>query len=122
MDIDITMPRQFSYVYHRVRFGSGAGKEVDLFGAAGSEIWVCQSKWWTQDKVGIKVLKELVEQGDMAKASRKHPRIMRLWLFAYSGVTGEAEAFAREHGILWSSKTELNELLRLLGLRELPQL
>ncbi|MCP4405949.1 MAG: hypothetical protein GY801_52735 [bacterium] len=122
MDIDITMPRQFSYIHHRVRFGSGVGKEVDLFGAAGSEFWVCQSKWWTQDKVGIKVLKELVEQGVMAKASRKHPRIMRLWLFAYSGITGKAEAFAREHGILWSSKTELNELLRLLGLRELPEL
>ena len=36
--------------------------------------------------------------------------------------TPKAETFASEHGIFWSSKAELNELLRLLGLRELPEL
>ncbi|MCP4404087.1 MAG: hypothetical protein GY801_43125, partial [bacterium] len=38
VDEDVTMPWQFSYVHHRVRLGSGAGREIDLFGAAGSEV------------------------------------------------------------------------------------
>ena len=54
--------------------------------------------------------------------AERSPRILRLWLFAYSGLTPEAEEFAREHGILWSSKADLNELLHLLDLRELPEL
>lgn len=118
---DITMPWQFSYVHHRVRLGSGAGREIDLFGAAGSEVWIGQSKWWTNKKVGPAVLHAFLEQGDQVREERD-PRTLRLWVFAYSGFTPEAEALAREHGILWSSKAEFNELLRLLGLREIPEL
>jgi hypothetical protein len=118
---DVTMPWQFTYVHHRVRLGSGTGKEIDLFGAAGAEVWIGQSKWWTKDKVGLKELRVFLAQGEQVQAERS-PRILRLWLFAYSGLTPKAKAFAREHGILWSSKAELNELLRLLGLRELPEL
>jgi len=118
---DITMPWQFFYVHHRVRLSSGAGKEIDLFGAAGSEVWIGQSKWWTTKKVGLKELRDFLAQGEQVQAERT-PRILRLWLFAYSGLTPKANAFAREHGILWSSNAELNELLRLLGLRELPAL
>ncbi|MCP5088308.1 MAG: restriction endonuclease, partial [Rhodobacteraceae bacterium] len=101
--------------------GSGAGKEIDLFGAAGSEVWIGQSKWWMTKKVGLKELRGFLAQGEQVKAERS-PRTLRLWLFAYSGLTPKAHAFAREHGILWSSKTDLNALLRLLGLRELPEL
>ncbi len=118
---DITMPWQFSYVHHRVRLGSGVGREIDLFGAAGSEVWIGQSKWWTEKKVGLKELRDFLAQGDQVQAERS-PRTLRLWLFAYSGLTPKAKAFARDHNILWSSSTELNELLRLLGLRELPEL
>ncbi len=121
VDDDITMPWRFSYVHHRVRLGSGTGKEIDLFGAAGSEVWICQSKWWTQEKVGMEELQEFLAQGEQVQAERT-PRTLRLWLFAYRGLTGKAQQCAREQGILWSTKTELNELLRLLGLRELPEL
>ncbi len=120
-DEDITMPWMFSYVHHRVRLGSGEGKEIDLFGAAGSEVWIGQSKWWTKNKVGPKELRDFLAQGEQVQAERT-PRILRLWLFAYNGLTPKAEDFARTHGILWSTKDELNELLRLLGLRELPEL
>ena len=115
------MPWQFFYVHHRVRLGSGAGKEIDLFGAAGSEVWIGQSKWWTNKKVGLKELRDFLTQGEQVQAERS-PRTLKLWLFAYSGLTPKANAFAREHAILWSSKAELNELLHLLGLRELPEL
>ena len=43
---DVAIPR-FSYVRHRVRPGSGKGRETDVPGAAGPEQWVCQSKWVT---------------------------------------------------------------------------
>ncbi len=117
---NVTMPWQFTYVHHRVRLGSGTGKEIDLYGAAGSEVWIGQSKWWTKKKVGLKELRAFLAQGDQVRAER-NPRTLRLWLFAYNGLTPKANAFARDHGILWSSKTELNDLLGLLGLRALPE-
>jgi hypothetical protein len=119
---DITMPWRFTYVHHRVRLGSGRGREIDLYGAAGSEVWIGQSKW-TKVPVGLNVLNELRAQGEQVREEReREPRILRLWLFAYSGLTAEAEEYACEQGILWSSKDELNKLLRLLGLRDLPEL
>ena len=119
-DDDIVMPRRFSYVQHRMRLGAGKGNEIDLLGAAGSEVWVCQSKWVTRDAIGRKVLEDLLVQAEMVKQERA-PLILRMWLFAYNGLTKDARQFAHTNGILWSSKEELNELLRLLGLRELPE-
>jgi len=43
-------------------------------------------------------------------------------IFAHNGLNGEAETFARERGILWSSRKEFDELLVHLGLRPLPDL
>ena len=121
-DEDIAMPWRFSYVHHRVRLGSGRGKEIDLYGAAGSEVWVGQSKW-TKAPVGLQVLKELWLQGEQVREEReRNPRTLRLWLFAYNGLTTEAEEYAHARNILWSAREDLNELLRLLGLRELPKI
>ncbi|MDU9048326.1 MAG: hypothetical protein Q3M30_05720 [Candidatus Electrothrix sp. Rat3] len=117
---DVTLPWRFTYVHHRVRLASGQGKEIDLYGAAGSEIWIGQSKW-TKERVGIKVLRALQAQGEQVKRERE-PRILRLWLFSWSGLTAEAEEYARAQGILWSVQEDLNELLLELGLRELPTL
>ncbi len=49
------------------------------------------------------------------------PSGMRLWLFAYSGLTQQAKNFAGDHQILWSSREGLNALLDILGLRPLPE-
>jgi hypothetical protein len=45
---------------------------------------------------------------------------LHLWIFAYNGLTGDAEKFASEHGIMWSTLVEFNQLLELVGLRQLP--
>ena len=113
------MPWLFSYIHQRMRLGSGTGQEIDLFGAAGSEVWIGQSKWWTKNKVGLKELRAFLAQGEQVRAERS-PRTLRLWLFTYNGLTPQARQFAHDHNILWSSKIELNELLHLLGLRDLP--
>ena len=118
---DIIMPWRFIYVRHRVRLESGRGKEIDIFGAAGSEKWVCQSKWITGKKIGIAVLKELKAQGEDVRDGKPH-RIIRMWIFAHNGLTKQAEAFAKKHGILWSKRKEFDELLEFLGLRKLPDL
>jgi hypothetical protein len=118
---DITMPWPFVFVRHRMRLESGKGREIDLIGSAGSEVWVCQSKWQTRDKIGVEVLQNLLSQTKIVKEDMD-PQTIRLWLFAYSGLTKQAESFAREHKILWSSDQELNELLSHLGLRPLPEL
>ena len=67
---------------------------VDLCGPG----WVCQSKWVQGKKMGLDVLTALWEQGEAVRAE-KEPDVVRLWLFAQDGLTGEAEIYAREKGI-----------------------
>jgi hypothetical protein len=118
---DIQMDWPLSYVHHRVRLQSGQGQEIDLLGAIGIQKWVCQSKWVTTHKVGVAVLQELLAQGQAVQA-RYPTSTIRMWLFAYAGLTQEAEALAGEQGILWSDRTQLDGLLTHLGLRKLPTL
>ncbi|QTA86318.1 hypothetical protein [Desulfonema magnum] len=118
---DVEMPWRFFYVRHRMRIGSGKGREIDLLGAAGSEKWVCQSKWVTGGKIGVRVLRELTAQADIVRKDM-NPRVIRLWIFAHDGLSGPARKFAQENGILWSSRKEFDELLVHLGLRPLPDL
>jgi hypothetical protein len=118
---DVTMPWMFHYVRHRMRIGSGKGREIDLLGAAGSEKWVCQSKWVTGDRIGIGVLRELTAQADAVREDM-NPKVIRMWIFAHEGLTGDAKKFAEDHGILWSARREFDGLLEYLGLRPLPDL
>ncbi len=118
---DIEMPWRFIYVRHRVRIESGKGREIDVIGAAGREVWVCQSKWVKDDRIGKSVLEELVSQAELVKKDM-NPKKIRMWIFAHEGLTKPAMAFAKKHGILWSSRKEFDELLVHLGLRPLPDL
>ncbi len=118
---DIQMPHTFIHIAHRHRLRSGKGQEIDVLGAAWGEQWVYQSKWIQGKKVALDVLTALWEQGEAVKAE-KEPDAVRLWLFAHDGLTGEAETYAREKGILWSSRQEMDELLEYAGLRRLPEL
>ena len=118
---DITMPWPFVFVEHRMRLGSGQGREIDLIASAGSEVWVCQSKWVIETKIGPEVLETLISQAETVK-EHLNPVTIRMWLFAYNGLTNPAISFAESHEILWSSCQELNDLLHELGLRSLPEL
>ncbi|MCP4107535.1 MAG: hypothetical protein GY749_18660 [Desulfobacteraceae bacterium] len=51
-----------------------------------------------------------------------NPETVRMWIFTHDGLTKQALAFAKMHGILWSSRKEFDELLVHLGLRALPEL
>lgn len=118
---DITMDWPLNYVNHRVRLASGQGQEIDLLGSIGGELWVCQSKWVTTRKIGLPVLRALVAQAQ-AVQREYNPNRVRIWLFAHEGLTPDAEKLAREQDILWSNRTQLDELLTYLGLRKLPAL
>ena len=85
------------------------------------EFWVRQSKWWTKHKVGIQALQDLERQGEFLRQEQEI-LTLTLWLFAYSGLMPEAQAYAAERGILWSALPEFNELLDHVGLRPLPEL
>ncbi|MCP4106225.1 MAG: hypothetical protein GY749_11915 [Desulfobacteraceae bacterium] len=117
---DIEMPR-FIYVRHRVQLGAENDPDIDVLGAAGGEKWVCQSKWVTGRKIGIKILEELVAQADTVWKDM-NPQTVRIWIFAYDGLTKQALVFAKKHDILWSSRKEFDKLLVHLGLRPLPDL
>ncbi|MDM8538029.1 hypothetical protein QUF70_14835 [Desulfobacterales bacterium HSG17] len=117
---DIEIP-WFVFVRHRMRLETGKGKEIDIYGAAGTEKWVCQSKWIKEKKTGIGVLKELKAQAD--EVLKENPaRTVIMWMFAHNGLTAPALNFAKKHKILWSSRQELDELLEHVGLRPLPDM
>jgi hypothetical protein len=118
---DIPMGWPLIYVHHRHRLQAGQGQEIDLLAAIGTEKWVCQSKWITTQKVGIGVLQDLLAQAAAVQAEYPQSPI-RVWLFAYAGLTPEAEALAQQAGILWSNRAQLDGLLTYLGLRTLPVL
>jgi len=118
---DIQMPDRFFYIDQRSRFGAGKGLEIDVFAAAGPEVWIAESKWWSDDKVGPKLVKHLLEQAEIVR-QRKGEDLgtLRIWFFAYDGFTEQAEALMRRHKMLWSTGIELNALLEHIGLRALP--
>lgn len=119
---DIEIPWRFVFIHHRMRLQSGKGREIDLIAAAGGYIWVCQSKWWATQSAGIEELRALEAQGELVHQDKEMEVIkLTLWLFSYSGLREDAREYAREHGILWSGKAEMNELLQSVGLRSLPE-
>jgi AAA+ ATPase superfamily predicted ATPase len=122
-DTDIIIPWHFNYIWHRTRLGAGKDMELDIEAAAGSEIWIGESKWWKDRKAGIHDVEILMNKGDLFRR-KEGPglKTLRIWFFSYSGFTEEAEEFIKENGILWSSKKELNDMLNYAGLRRLPEI
>ena len=122
-DTDIIIPWHFNYIWHRTRLGAGKDMELDIEAAAGSEIWIGESKWWKDRKAGVHDVEILMNKGDLFRR-KEGPglKTLRIWFFSYSGFTEEAEEFIKKNGILWSSKKELNDLLNYAGLRRLPEI
>ncbi len=58
----------------------------------------------------------------MREAEGKDLQTLRLWFFAHDGFTNEAEALMFEKGVLWSTRDDLDDLLKLVGLRQLPDI
>jgi len=117
----IKMPGRFIYISHRSRLGAGRGKEIDIYATAGSNVWVVESKWW-KDPVDVNVVKNLMKQGNIVEEIRgKDLKKITLWLFASNGVTENAKKLMEEKGILWSTKENLNDLLKDSDLRKLPE-
>jgi hypothetical protein len=116
---DIQMPWRFFYLEHRLRPGAGNDREIDILGAAGPEEWVCESKWQKGKKASKEVVESLISKAQ-AQLERSQPLVVRTWLFSHDGLTEEAQALAKEAGVLWSSRTDLDGLLKHLGLRPLP--
>jgi len=118
---DIRMPDRFIFIAQRGRFGAGQGMETDIHAAAGLDIWLAESKWW-EKPVGPGAVRHLLDQAELLRERDGHDMRIRLWLFAHNGVTAPAENLMREHGVLWSVRADLDALLKLAGLRELPVL
>jgi len=117
---DIVIP-DFIFVRHRMRLESGRGQEIDVIAAAAPEVWVCQSKWLKNRKIGVGILKDLMSQAEIVQKDLD-PKIIRKWIFAHDGLTPQAKAFAEKNGIFWTVRKEFDELLVHVGLRPLPEL
>jgi len=120
---DIKMPLRFAYVDHRSKLGLGYGMEIDVLAASGIEVWIAESKWWNKQKVNSSVVKKLMDQGNSLKEIEGDKmEILRLWLFANDGVTENARNMLLENNILWSTRENLDALLKYLNLSKLPEL
>ena len=120
---DIIIPTRFFYIDHRNRMSAGKGIEIDIYAAAGGEVWIAESKWWVGRKVGLKIVEHLLTQAERVREREGADlESLRVWLFAYDGVTEEAEDLMRQHNILWSNSKDLDALLTLAKLRPLPEL
>ncbi len=123
-DQDIPVNWLFSYIRHRVRLGAAQDMEVDVYAAAGSEVWLCESKWWRDGRrAGVRDVRSLLNKAERVKAERgDRLEILRLWFFSCSGFTEEAESLMRAEGVLWSDRQDLGGLLAHVGLKRLPEL
>jgi hypothetical protein len=111
----------FSFIRHRVRLGASADREVDVYAAAGSEVWLCESKWWRGRKSGVREVVSLLEKGDLVRSDMgERLEVLRLWFFAHDGFTSEAESLMVEKEVLWSDRNDLDGLLSHVGLKRLP--
>jgi hypothetical protein len=120
---DIPVNWHFSYIRHRVRLGAAEDMEVDVYAAAGSEVWLCESKWWRGRKAGVKEVESLLKKGDQVRADMDDGlEILRLWFFAHDGFTEEAKSLMKENRMLWSNRDDLNRLLAHAGLKSLPEI
>ena len=118
---DVTIPWHFSYVKLRTRLGMGEDVEIDVEGGAGKERWICESKWWLGKKAGQPEIESLIKKGKAVKEKTgKGLQILRLWFFAHDGFTNKAEELMKEKGMLWSTRDDLDGLLKSVGLRQLP--
>ncbi len=107
---------------HRGKLGEGKDLEVDIYAGAGMDVWIAESKWWTKNKVGPDSVKRLLAQAEMVREREEGDPRIRIWLFAHNGVTGPAKALMRKYKILWSTRADLDSLLKLVNLRTLPEI
>jgi hypothetical protein len=96
--------------------------EIDVEAAAGTEMWICESKWWKDKKASVREVKSLlIKAGFMQKREGPGLKILKVWFFAYDGFTPEAESLMKENGFLWSDRADLDSLLIRVGLKKLPE-
>jgi len=120
---DVQVPWQFFYIRHRVRLGTAAEMEVDLYAAAGAEVWIGESKWWRGRKAGQAEVETFLHKADLVREIEGEGlQILRVWFFSHDGFTEEAKVLMREKGVLWSTREDLDGLLKEVGLRQLPEL
>jgi len=115
---DVEVP-DFTYIRLRERFGPGANTEIDVHGGAGIEQWVAESKWQQGRKVGIELVKLLIDKANVVKIEL-NADFVRTWFFSHDGFTSEAEDFMQENGMFWSTREDLDALLDHVKLRRLP--
>jgi hypothetical protein len=91
---EVTMPNRFYDVRLRLRLDASVESEVDVYASTGTEIWLCESKWWETQKVGISVVRHFLDLAEKLKDfegreyfEKEHPLTVHLWLFAHNGVT-----------------------------------
>ncbi|MDL1963837.1 MAG: hypothetical protein LWW98_05775 [Deltaproteobacteria bacterium] len=120
---DITLPWRFIYIKHRTRLGAAKEMEINVEAAAAKEHWICESKWWNGRKVGHVEVESLLRKAELLReAEGEGLETMMVWFFAHDGFTNKAEDLMKEKGVLWSVRKDLDNLLKIVSLRQLPDL
>ena len=68
-------------------------------------------------------MQTFLRKGELVReAEGEGLQMLRLWFVAHDGFTEKAKALMREKGMLWSTRQDLDNLLKSVGLRQLPNL
>ncbi len=119
---DIRIPDRFFFINQRNKIRAGKGVEIDIYASAGLDVWIAESKWWSGEKVGLKVVEELLNKEKLIREREGEDLRIRMWLFAHDGVAEKAKTLMEKHHILWSTREDLDALLAFVNLRKLPQI
>ena len=96
---DIAVPDRFVCIWHRKRLGAAPDMEIDVEAAVGKELWLCESKWLSGRKAGVKEIESLLYKGRLFTVQKGSGlKILRLCFFACGGFTPDAEYLMAKEG------------------------
>jgi len=92
--------------------------QIDVAGRSVPHLWLVEVKN-TEQPIGLKNVEHFADACNVAAKVIGGEEVTR-WYVSTSGFTQDATDYLKEHGFLYSDRSQINKLLRHFGLRELP--
>jgi len=115
---DVLLPK-FVWVDSRfVKLPDTREYQIDIVAKEVPNLWLVEVKN-TQQPIGLAQVKHFESACEVAEEVIRG-EIITCWYISTCGFTQESERYLSENGFIYSNREQINQLLRYLGLRELP--